>query len=73
MTPITEEQASLTDPIRPPSRSLDALWNDQLRAVIDAGYRRHQLKLAVYKALAALGLTILICGTALEVAKAIWG
>jgi hypothetical protein len=48
-------------------------WIEQLRAAADAGYRRHKLKLAVYKALAALGLTILICGSGLALAKAIWG
>ena len=46
---------------------------EELRAAADAAYRRHRLKLAVYKALAALGLTIISCGVGLELAKAIWG
>ena len=48
-------------------------WIEQLRAAADVRYRRHKLKLAVYKALAVLGLIIFSCGVGLELAKAIWG
>ena len=37
-------------------------WIEQLRAAADVRYRRHKLKLAVYKVIGWSSLTIVICG-----------